>query len=322
MSGLRKGRHVSTWLLTACGVWLVGLGLYFIVRRPPLLPEDTRFIGTTLAQLRAAAPGLEGWLGKVFIVMGGFIASSGVLTVFVATVAIPRRLAGTAWVVAFSGALSVALMSATNFALQSDFKWVLIVPALGWLAGLVVYLTEPRRSYGAGSTSLPRHHESSAVVPALPEYVFALIDDHERLSSHMNKPSWRMGGGSMTTTLDARRGQAVGSHILVSGRILGLKLSLDEVVTEREPPTRKRWETVGSPRLLVIGSYRMGFKVTLCGSGSLLRVVIDYALPSSWPERWVGRVFGAYYAQWCTQRMVDDAVRHFASTAGPTERRA
>ena len=121
----------------------------------------------------------------------------------------------------------------------------------------------------------------------------------------------------MKTILDERRAQRVGSHIRVSGRVFGLELSLDEVVTEREPPTRKVWETVDSPRLLVIGPYRMGFEVTPRESGSQLRVFIDYALPSPWPERWLGRVFGGYYAHWCTQTMVDDAVRQFASSTKP-----
>jgi len=164
---------------------------------------------------------------------------------------------------------------------------------------------------------LPHHDESSALVSASPERVFALIDDHERLSSHMSQSSWQMGGGRMKTLLDEHRGQRVGSHIRVSGRVLGIKLSLDEVVTEREPPSRKVWETVGAPRLLVIGPYRMGFDVTSQGNGSLLRVFIDYALPSPWPERWLTRVFGGYYAHWCTQRMVNDAVRQFASSAKP-----
>ena len=146
---------------------------------------------------------------------------------------------------------------------------------------------------------------------ASPERVFALIDDHERLLSHMSQSSWRMGGGRMKTMLDERRGQSVGSHIRVSGRVLGLELSLNEVVTERQPPTRKVWETEGSPRLLVIGPYRMGFEVTPSESGSRLRVFIDYAMPLSWPARWLGRVFGGYYAHWCTQNMVNDAVRQF-----------
>ena len=133
-------RQASRWMLTACGVWLVGLGLYFIFLRPPLLPEDPRFMGSTLEQIRISVPGLEAWLRKVFTVMGGFMAGAGVLTVFVATVAMPLRLKGTAWAIGMSGALTVALMSATNFALQSDFRWLLLLPPLVWFAGLVFYV--------------------------------------------------------------------------------------------------------------------------------------------------------------------------------------
>ena len=127
--------RVACWLLTACGVWLVGLGIYFIALRPPLLPEDPRFMGSTLEQLRQAAPGLESWLRIVFTVMGGYMVGSGVLTLFAARVAMPRRLAGTAWALAFAGLATVGLMSAMNFALRSDFRWVLVVPVAIWIAG-------------------------------------------------------------------------------------------------------------------------------------------------------------------------------------------
>ena len=127
-------------MLTACGVWLVGLGLYFIAVRPPLLPEDSLFMGTTLAQIRTAVPGLESWLRQVFTVMGGFMAGAGVLTIFVAMVAMPPRLKWTSWAMALSGVLTVALMSATNFALYSDFRWLLLVPALVWLVGLALHI--------------------------------------------------------------------------------------------------------------------------------------------------------------------------------------
>lgn len=143
MNVVRKKRHVSTWMLIACGAWLVGLGLYFINLRPSLLPEDLRFMGTTLAQIRTAVPGLESWLRRVFMVMGGFMASAGVLSVFVAAVAMPARLKGTPCTIGLSGALTVGLMSATNFALYSDFRWWLLVPALVWLAGLVFYIAGP-----------------------------------------------------------------------------------------------------------------------------------------------------------------------------------
>ncbi len=47
----------------------------------------------------------------------------------------------TPWALGISGALTVVLMSATNFALLSDFRWLLLLPALVWLAGLVLYFS-------------------------------------------------------------------------------------------------------------------------------------------------------------------------------------
>ena len=132
-------RHLSTWALGTCGVWLIALGLYFMVMRPALLPEDLRYMGTTLADARTAMPGLESWLAKVFAVLGGFMAGAGVLTLFVALVVTPARLRGTSWALGLSGLLTVGLMSAMNFALHSDFRWLLVFPALVWLSGLAFY---------------------------------------------------------------------------------------------------------------------------------------------------------------------------------------
>ena len=143
MAGRTETHAVSTWMLAGCGIWLIALGLYFAVVRPPLLPEDPRFMGTNLAQIRSGVPGLENWLSRVFIVMGGFMAGVGVLTVFVATTAMRLGLKGTSWALALSGALTVGLMSASNFALHSDLRWVLLFPALVWLAGLVTYVARP-----------------------------------------------------------------------------------------------------------------------------------------------------------------------------------
>ena len=140
MHGHAKTHPVSTWMLAGCGIWLIALGLYFVVLRPPLLPEDPRYMGTTLAQIRTDVPGIENWLKRVFTVMGGFMAGAGVLTVFLATTTMRLRPSGTSWALALSGALTVGLMSATNFALHSDFRWVLLLPALVWLAGLAAYV--------------------------------------------------------------------------------------------------------------------------------------------------------------------------------------
>ena len=41
-----------------------------------------------------------------------------------------------------TGAVSVALMSVTNFLLNSNFRWLLILPVLLWIAGLLSFWRE------------------------------------------------------------------------------------------------------------------------------------------------------------------------------------
>jgi len=155
------------------------------------------------------------------------------------------------------------------------------------------------------------HREATAGIAASPQDLFAFLDDHRRLAAHMEKPSLMMAGAAMTITTDRQQGQAVGSWIRLDGRVLGLALSVEEVVSEYQPPVLKTWETRGEPQLLVIGPYRMGFELAPGEGKTRLRVWIDYNLPSGWLGRWLGRLLGTVYADWCVTRMVRDPVNAF-----------
>lgn len=120
-----------------------------------------------------------------------------------------------------------------------------------------------------------------------------------------------MMGGRMQISFDDGRGQRVGSHVRMAGRMMGFDLFLEEVVTERAPPRHKAWETVGNPTLLVIGNYRLGFDIASKGNLSDLRVFIDYDLPSSAKLRWLGSLFGSIYAKWCVRQMAESARLRF-----------
>ncbi|RJF80775.1 SRPBCC family protein [Oleomonas cavernae] len=158
-----------------------------------------------------------------------------------------------------------------------------------------------------------RHHLARTVaVTAPPDAVFAHLDDQTRLAEHMQKPSAMMGGGQMTYAFDAGRGQAVGSHIRMGGSAFGVSLSVDEVVTERVPPSRKAWQTAGPVRLLIIGGYAMGFDIVPSGQGCRLTVWINYDLPPG-PLGWLALPLAALYGRWCIARMAGDAVSHFAT---------
>ena len=120
-----------------------------------------------------------------------------------------------------------------------------------------------------------------------------------------------MVGSQMELELDGSMGQSVGSRIRLRGKMLGVKLWVDEMVTERVPPSRKVWETTSPPRLLVIGEYRMGFEIEPQSAGSKLTVFIDYALPRGLVGRCLGSILGGFYSTWCTRRMAHDAAAHF-----------
>jgi uncharacterized membrane protein len=171
-------------------------------------------------------------------------------------------------------------------------------------------------SFKVSTASMPMFHcEHSVVVRAPAEAVFSYLDDHRRLSAHMSRSSWMMAGSRMSLTLDAAEGRAVGSIIRLSGRVLGLLLAVEERITVRTPPRGKGWETIGTPRLLVIGHYRMGFQITPQSEATALCVFLDYALPTTLPARLFGRLIGHFYARWCVERMARDAAAHFQSIA-------
>ena len=160
---------------------------------------------------------------------------------------------------------------------------------------------------------LPLHADARGEVGAAPPEVFDYVDRPERLSAHMARPTWRMPGGTMRIDTDEGGGRRVGSRIRLAGRVLGMPLMVDGEVVARDPPHYKAWATVGEPRLLVIGSYRMRVTIDARGDGSRVAIAIDYALPARRWERWLGALLGGAYARWCVDQMLTDLQAKFAS---------
>lgn len=152
---------------------------------------------------------------------------------------------------------------------------------------------------------------SALPIEAPAEAVFGYLDDPRNLSAHMEQPSWAMMGSRMEVHMDARGTRSVGSKFGFAGSFLGIPLSVEEIVTERDPPRAKAWATVGEPTLWVVGRYRMGFTIVPRSASSLLTVFIDYDLPEGPGTRALGWLLGEFYAGWCTRRMAAGAARHF-----------
>ena len=140
----RKSWPPSSIILAAAGIALVGAGLYFIVLRPPLLPEDMRYMGLSAGQLDIVRPRLETWLTQVFRVMGGYVLATGTLTITSAATSFRAHRWGAAIGVMIGGAVSIGTMVIVNFTIDSDFKWLLLAMALLWACSLGLFWFEKK----------------------------------------------------------------------------------------------------------------------------------------------------------------------------------
>ena len=135
----------SAILLALSGAGLALVGVYFLLLRPPLLPEDVRYMGLSDDQLAILRPALELWLSQVFRVMGGYILATGVLTVALAATAYCAHSRMAFFGAVVGGASSIGLMAVVNFAIASDFKWLLFGMALIWASSLAMFWVEESR---------------------------------------------------------------------------------------------------------------------------------------------------------------------------------
>ena len=148
MSGTKRLWTYSSVVLAVAGAALIGVGFYFILLRPPLLPEDVRYMNLSTAQLDAVRPHFEAWLTHVFSVMGGYVVATGVLTITVAATSFRTRDRIAAVGVLVAGVASIGWMAIVNFEINSDYKWVLLGMALVWACGLALFWFE--RAPGKG----------------------------------------------------------------------------------------------------------------------------------------------------------------------------
>jgi hypothetical protein len=140
----------SALLLLLSGLLVAGIGFYFLALRPPLLPEDLHFLELTEMALAAAAPRLPIWLTNVFRVLGGYALATGIVTISLAATSYRMHHALALAGAVAAGASGIGLMVLVNFAIASEFRWLLFAFALVWAASLVCFWIEAR-------TPIPSH---------------------------------------------------------------------------------------------------------------------------------------------------------------------
>lgn len=129
----------SAVLLATTGGIVVCIGVYFVLFRAPMLPEDVRFLQLTDSDLSVLGQRLRDWLGFVFTVLGGFATATGILMITIAATAFRSREPIAVFGAIIGGAASIGTMTAVNFAINSDFRWALLGLFALWAASFIAY---------------------------------------------------------------------------------------------------------------------------------------------------------------------------------------
>ncbi len=132
--------RIAAGLLAFVGILIMGMGAYFAIFRPALLPEDLRFIGPDAAALTAAT-GVTSWLRFVFVVLGAYAFTTGLFTAHIAFTAFRAKSKMPLLLIGVAGLTSLGVMVAVNFAIRSEFRYFLA--SLGALWASSVFLGLP-----------------------------------------------------------------------------------------------------------------------------------------------------------------------------------
>lgn len=154
-----------------------------------------------------------------------------------------------------------------------------------------------------------RRVSHAVTIRAPVEAVFAYLDDTRAIGKHMMSRSMPMMGGRMDYDFITPNPTGVGATYRGGGSVLGMRMEFTCEVSEWKKNERKVWRTVGTPRLLIIGPYEMGFTVADGTDATTVDVWISYELPRSIGGRVLGALLATSYARWCARSVAEGAKR-------------
>ena len=124
------------------GVLTLGVGVYFLILRPALLPEDIRHTGIDPNTL---PPAFVDWLGIVFSTWGGFIAGFGITILGIGVFMLSGRAVWLYLGIAVGVLVAFGRFLLSNIIINSDSLWLIAALFVLALALSIVLLVKTVR---------------------------------------------------------------------------------------------------------------------------------------------------------------------------------
>ena len=148
------------------------------------------------------------------------------------------------------------------------------------------------------------------IIHSPPQKVFAFMDDLSKTGMHMTENSMMMMGSKLMLEQLPGPCRGVGATFHWHGKVMGMPVDITETVTKWIEGQEKVWETIGQPKIIILGWYRMILKTKPSKEGTLASLQIDYTQPDGWFYKLLYFLLSRWYCNWCLNNMLNDTKRN------------
>lgn len=156
-----------------------------------------------------------------------------------------------------------------------------------------------------------RSLKKDIIINAPLEIVFARMDDLSKTGMHMSNSSMMMMGSKLMLEQLPGPSQGLGASFHWSGSVMGMPIDITETVTKWVVNKEKIWETIGTPKIIILGWYRMILKTEAVKEGTEASLQIDYTKPRGAFRIILYYLLSHWYCNWCLNNMLNDTKIHF-----------
>lgn len=153
------------------------------------------------------------------------------------------------------------------------------------------------------------------IIHVYPEKAFAYMDNIGNTGMHMTKSSMPMMGSKLELKQLSENATGLNSKFRWFGKMMGFTMDFTVVVTKWIKDKEKVWETIGEPKMIILGWYKMHLVLSPEGKNTKAELSLAYTKPTGLFFKFIAFFLAPFYANWCLNNMLQDSKKFLEATS-------
>ena len=151
--------------------------------------------------------------------------------------------------------------------------------------------------------------QKEIIIQALPEKVFAYMDNINNTGMHMTKSSKPMMGSKLELKQLSENAAGLNSKFRWYGKMMWFTMDFTVVVTKWIKDKERVWETIGEAKMIIMGWYQMHLVILSSpgGPNTEVELSITNTKPKNIFFKFIEFFLAPLYANWCLNNMLNDS---------------